>query len=118
MIGTTKSKSADLPGEAGCGAGKSAEVGSSLNQQAGDLVQAVAVFKLSGHASIGTARAPAQATTPARQGAPDTRAAARPASSPKPVARAASRPAATLSAPGKASPAAVAAGADDDWESF
>jgi methyl-accepting chemotaxis protein len=94
---------------------ESSAAASSLNQQAGDLVQAVAVFKLAGHAGITTGKA--SAASQARP-APAPRVAPRPATAPKPVARAASKPAAVLSAPSKASPAAVAAGGDDDWDSF
>ena len=85
----------------------------SLSQQAQALVGAVAVFKLSAdqtHLQAGTA--PAQPPRPAL----------RPAPAPAPVARAnpASRtPALAASKPAKApAPQPVAAGAEDDWESF
>ncbi|WP_428001253.1 methyl-accepting chemotaxis protein [Acidovorax sp.] len=107
-----------------------AAAASSLNSQAGELVNAVAVFRLAGDGSgAGNYRAPAPAPAPAVR---------KPVGMPAPAARAAvtSRPAAKapaasrLAAPkaaAAASPAAAAApkapakaagGGDDEWESF
>jgi len=85
----------------------------SLSQQAQALVGAVAVFKLSADQTrLQAGAAPAQPPRPAP----------RPAPAPAPVARAkpASRtPALAASKPAKApAPQPVAAGAEDDWESF
>ena len=85
----------------------------SLSQQAQALVGAVAVFKLSADQTrLEAGAAPAQPPRPAP----------RPAPAPAPVARAkpaARAPALAASKPAKApAPQPVAAGAEDDWESF
>jgi len=106
-----------------------AAAASSLNSQAGELVNAVAVFRLAGDGSgAGNYRAPAPAPAPAVRkpmGMPAP--AARAAVSTKPAAKA---PAASRLAPPKgpvaASPAAAApkapakaaGGGDDEWENF
>ena len=102
---------------------ESSAAATSLNQQAGDLVQAVAVFKLAGHAQ-GAVPRPAQASpvTTAPRLAPRTtpKPAARATAPAKPVARTAGKPAPALSKPAAKAPAAsaLATGGDDDWESF
>ncbi len=100
---------------------ESSAAASSLNQQAGDLVQAVAVFKLTGHGQADTPGALAARSAPrpaAPRPAAPRPAAVRPAAQVKPAARGPAKPATALTAPGKSSPATAAAGADDDWESF
>ncbi|MBS0611259.1 MAG: cache domain-containing protein [Proteobacteria bacterium] len=103
---------------------ESSAAAASLNTQAAQLVQAVAVFKLAGPAELASATAPQWAMAPpsATIGMP-----ARPRATPRPHGAARSwtagaTEAATASAPAKASPAhagALAArGSDDDWESF
>ncbi|MBS0391428.1 MAG: MCP four helix bundle domain-containing protein [Proteobacteria bacterium] len=103
---------------------ESSAAAASLNTQAAQLVQAVAVFKLAGPAELASATAPQRAMAPpsATIGMP-----ARPRATPRPhgAARswtAGSTGAATPSAPAKASPAHASAlaarGSDDDWESF
>ena len=88
-----------------------AAAASSLNSQARDLVQAVAVFKLSGGAS----HAPVYHAPSAPSNAPSQqRAASKPAALAKKKAPAIAAPA---SAAPKATPA-PAAGKRDDWESF
>ena len=109
-----------------------AAAASALNAQAGELVNAVAVFKLdanstSSHSPARTSAAPARAPI----AAPSYKAPAR--SSLGSSAKGSSKPAASLTAPkvGSAAPAAPAASAaapkpapakaggdDDDWESF
>jgi len=105
-----------------------AAAASSLNSQAGELVNAVAVFRLAGDGSgAGNYRAPAPAPAPAVR---------KPVGMPAPAVRAAvtSRPAAKapaasrLAAPKGAAPSPAAAahkapakaagGGDEDWESF
>ncbi|MBS0465637.1 MAG: MCP four helix bundle domain-containing protein [Proteobacteria bacterium] len=103
---------------------ESSAAAASLNQQAGDLVQAVAVFKLAGHAQ-GAVPRPAQAspiTAAAPRPAPRTtpKPAARATAAAKPAARAAGKPAPALSKPAAkaAAASALTTGGDDDWESF
>jgi hypothetical protein len=102
-----------------------AAAASSLNSQAGELVNAVAVFKLAHDASY---------SAPASSGTSSYRASSAPVGSPvrtapvlnKPKATKApapSKPAASLAAPQAATPApapkaAKAGGNDDEWESF
>ena len=104
-----------------------AAAAASLNSQAGELVNAVAVFKLaqdsaySAGTRLGTTAVAAPTTSRPVLGA------AKAASAVRPAATKASKPAASLAAPvGKApapTPAAAPAasgkgGADDEWESF
>ena len=101
---------------------ESSAAASSLSQQAGDLVQAVAVFKLAGHGSVAAPAASSRPSTPIPAFAPRAAQKTAPqAKSPvKPATRSAGKPAPVLSAPAKAAPAAaaLAAAGDDDWESF
>jgi methyl-accepting chemotaxis protein-1 (serine sensor receptor) len=99
-----------------------AAAASSLNSQAGELVNAVAVFKLAHDVSY---------SAPASSGTSSYRASSAPVGSTvrtapvlnKPKAPAPSKPAASLAAPQAAAPApapkaAKAGGNDDEWESF
>ncbi|MDD2546115.1 MAG: methyl-accepting chemotaxis protein [Burkholderiaceae bacterium] len=91
-----------------------AAAASSLNQQAQELVNAVAVFNLGqGHVSAARPAAPRMAAPPQYR-APQKKLAAK-APSPR-MAKAPSSPG--LAAPASAAPKAPAAGGDDDWESF
>nr|WP_289814350.1 methyl-accepting chemotaxis protein [Acidovorax kalamii] len=110
-----------------------AAAASALNAQAGELVNAVAVFKLDAHATSAAQRSassystatPARAPIPAPSYSAPRSTGAKPASlgASKPAAK----PAASLAAPKAAAPAAKAhspapapkaGGSDDDWESF
>ena len=100
-----------------------------LNTQAGELVQAVAVFKLAQDSAYSAGTRLGATAGPAAS-APSSRpvlSAAKAASAVRPAATKAPKPAASLAAPaGKApapTPAAAATasgkgGADDEWESF
>ena len=101
-----------------------AAAASSLNSQAGELVNAVAVFKLA-HDASGTNYSAPSSSYSARTSSPSASnlgktPSARPAlSKPKATtakAPAQSKPAASLAAP--APKAAKAGGNDDEWESF
>jgi len=98
---------------------ESAAAAQSLREQAEQLAQVVARFKVQGGAASHAA-APRRAAAPVPAAAPAPAVAARPAAKPvaKPAAAAArlQPPKAAAAAP-KAAPAA-APGADDDWESF
>ncbi|MDP4078397.1 methyl-accepting chemotaxis protein [Acidovorax sp. A1169] len=105
-----------------------AAAASSLNSQAGELVNAVAVFRLAGDGSgAGNYRAPAPAPT-ARKPAPAPRAAVTSTSAVKaPVASRLAAPKGPMApkaapavspAPAPKAPAKAAAGGDDEWESF
>jgi len=91
---------------------QSAAAAQSLREQADQLAQAVAVFKLTGHMAM----APA-APRPPKDITPRPQPLARPAAAPKPAAQA---PAAALPAgrPAPTVPSAPAKTADDDWETF
>jgi methyl-accepting chemotaxis protein len=95
-----------------------AAAASCLKGQADDLVKVVSTFKLHGTAQVSAVVATSRAAAPKRMpaAAMTQRASAAPASVPTPVKAALVRPASTA----KPVPAAetVAAGADDDWESF
>ncbi len=101
-----------------------AAAASSLNSQAGELVNAVAVFRLAGDGSgAGSYRAPASTPAPAvrkpvAMAAPAARAAvaSRPAAKAPVASRLASPKAAAATAP--KAPAKAAGGGDDEWESF
>ena len=103
-----------------------AAAASSLNSQAGELVNAVAVFRLAGDGSgAGNYRAPAPAPAvrkPMAMPAPAARAAL--TSRPATKATAASRlaapkgPAPSPTAAAPKAPAKAAGGGDDEWESF
>ena len=101
---------------------ESAAAAGSLEQQARKLAAAVAVFRLSAQADA-TAPAP-QASRPAaaRATTPTTTTTPRPAAKAVPSTPAtsprAAAPAPTAPAPAPARREAVAAGADDDWETF
>jgi methyl-accepting chemotaxis protein len=92
---------------------ESAAAASSLQQQAQQLVQAVGVFRLSGHATAAGVAPMSVATQPARAKArpAPVRTATRPAVKAKPVA-------APLPASAPKPVAVPAGGAGDDWESF
>ena len=106
-----------------------AAAAASLNTQAGELVEAVAVFKLAQDSAYSAGTRFGATAGPAAS-APSSRpvlGAAKAASALRPAATKAPKPAASLAAPGgKAhapTPAAAAAasgkgGADDEWESF
>ena len=106
-----------------------AAAAASLNTQAGELVNAVAVFKLAQDSAYSAGTRLGATAGPAAS-APSSRpvlGAAKAASALRPAATKAPKPAASLAAPGgKAhapTPAAAAAasgkgGADDEWESF
>ena len=106
-----------------------AAAAASLNTQAGELVQAVAVFKLAQDSAYSAGTRLGATAGPAAS-APSSRpvlGAAKAASALRPAATKAPKPAASLAAPGgKAhapTPAAAPAvsgkgGADDEWESF
>ena len=106
-----------------------AAAAASLNTRAGELVQAVAVFKLAQDSAYSAGTRLGATAGPAAS-APSSRpvlGAAKAASALRPAATKAPKPAASLAAPGgKAhapTPAAAAAasgkgGADDEWESF
>ncbi|WP_453934564.1 methyl-accepting chemotaxis protein [Acidovorax temperans] len=106
-----------------------AAAAASLNTQAGELVQAVAVFKLAQDSAYSAGTRLGATAGPAAS-APSSRpvlGAAKTASALRPAATKAPKPAASLAAPaGKApapTPAAAPAasgkgGADDEWESF
>ena len=106
-----------------------AAAAASLNTQAGELVQAVAVFKLAQDSAYSAGTRLGATAGPAAS-APSSRpvlSAAKAASALRPAATKVSKPAASLAAPaGKApapTPAAAPAasgkgGADDEWESF
>ena len=106
-----------------------AAAAASLNTQAGELVEAVAVFKLAQDSAYSAGTRLGATAGPAAS-APSSRpvlGAAKAASALRPAATKAPKPAASLAAPGgKAhapTPAAAAAasgkgGADDEWESF
>ena len=101
---------------------ESAAAAESLRDQAQQLVQVVAVFRLDGVEDAAMARAVApvahvaaakpKAAAPVRKAAP----VARPAAAP--VARPAAAPTPAASAAPVPAPALAAAGASDDWESF
>ena len=99
-----------------------AAAASSLNSQAGELVNAVAVFRLAGDGAgsqRSTSPAPAPAVRkPVAMAAPAARAAvaSRPAAK-APVASRLAAPKAAAAAAPKA-PAKAAGGGDDEWESF
>ena len=102
-----------------------AAAASSLNSQAGELVNAVAVFKLAHDASGASYSAPRASSGSANSFKPIGSSAPRPAlSKPKASAAKASapgKPAASLAAPQATAPApktAKAGGNDDEWESF
>ncbi|WP_229722655.1 methyl-accepting chemotaxis protein [Xylophilus rhododendri] len=113
---------------------EAAAAAGSLRQQAEQLVQAVAYFRIGetgvGHAMRAAAPMPAPlpATKPvaaARPAAPAVQAAVRKpaaAAAPKPVAKALARPTAAAPAPARspapASAKATASESNDDWESF
>ncbi|MDT4847217.1 Methyl-accepting chemotaxis protein (MCP) signaling domain protein [compost metagenome] len=93
---------------------ESAAAASSLQQQAQQLVQAVGVFRLSGHVTAARPAPMPVATQPARTKA-------RPAPVPtatRPAIKAKTPVAASLPASVPRSVAAPAGGASDDWESF
>ncbi|WP_367066498.1 methyl-accepting chemotaxis protein [Oryzisolibacter sp. LB2S] len=104
---------------------ESAAAAGSLNQQAGELVRAVAVFKLTGHGPAAAALTP-QAHAPMAAPATAPRAMPRPAAQSAPAARPAPRTPARQATPGvsstparaAAAPAALTTAGDDDWESF
>ncbi len=85
---------------------ESAAAADSLKQQARQLVEAVAVFKLGNEAPVYKAAAPAPTPRPATPKPAIARPAAKPVA--KPAAAAAAAPA----------PQPVAAGGDDDWAQF
>ncbi len=105
-----------------------AAAASSLNSQAGELVNAVAVFKLAHDASGASYSAPASSGTSSyRANIPSASSLGKSTSARqvlnKPKAPAPSKPAASLAAPQAAAPApapkaAKAGGNDDEWESF
>ncbi|GAA3986289.1 methyl-accepting chemotaxis protein [Comamonas faecalis] len=103
---------------------ESSAASSSLSQQAGDLVQAVSVFKLAGHAHAAAPHpSPSATATPAPAVAPRTipKRAPQAAAPAKPTVRAAGKSASVLSAPAKAAPVAATpatTAGEDDWESF
>jgi methyl-accepting chemotaxis protein len=94
---------------------QSAAAAESLKQQAQQLVQAVAVFKLdAGGATVPTAPRAATAVPAGRPApAPAPRSPARPAASPAPRAQAQAK-----AAPAPAPAVATADSGDDDWQSF
>ncbi|ART54740.1 methyl-accepting chemotaxis protein [Acidovorax carolinensis] len=99
-----------------------AAAASSLNAQAGELVQSVSVFRLDGRFAGGSAPVTARPRPAAVPAPPAMRAtgAVRAAGKGPAAAKASTRLAAPAgAAPRSAAPAAkAAAGADDDWESF
>jgi methyl-accepting chemotaxis protein I, serine sensor receptor len=97
---------------------EAAAAAQSLEDQAGKLRTAVAVFQL----EEGANQAPSGASQPARRAKPVTTAVRRPApATPKAVSAAAPAAAPAAAAPAKAparAPAVAAAGSDKDWETF
>jgi methyl-accepting chemotaxis protein-1 (serine sensor receptor) len=81
-----------------------AAAASSLSSQAGELVQAVSIFKLAGMEKTRNHRPPVQSALPARRSAGQLTASVKPGSARTPAA---------IAAPRKAN-----AAAGDDWESF
>ena len=101
-----------------------AAAASSLSQQAGDLVQAVAVFKLAGHTNP-RAASPRAASPRAASTAPTRSPARAPQTAPPALTSKTAKVAAPSHPKPKGAPAAPAlpaarpaAGAEDDWESF
>ncbi|WP_338820014.1 methyl-accepting chemotaxis protein [Acidovorax temperans] len=106
-----------------------AAAAASLNTQAGELVQAVAVFKLAQDSAYSAGTRLGATAGPAAS-APSSRpvlGAAKAASALRPAATKVSKPAASLAAPAGKAPASTPAaapaasgkgGADDEWESF
>ncbi|MDZ7922161.1 methyl-accepting chemotaxis protein [Rhodoferax sp.] len=101
-----------------------AAAASSLKSQAGDLVQTVAVFKLSAadqgasHAPKPQAAKPKSASTLGYKPAPARPAAKAAIAAPKPSPKPAAAPAVLAVAAPKTSTKVTPAGGDDDWETF
>ena len=98
-----------------------AAAASALNAQAGELVNAVAVFRLEAGAQQRSAAAPVPAAAPAPRAPVPARSAApqlAPRSSPAKVAKATKTDSLPAPKPAAAAPKPAAGGSDDEWESF
>ncbi len=95
---------------------QSAAAAESLKQQAQQLVQAVAVFKLAHGETLRPAQTQAPAPAPVPAPAPRAAPTAAKRMAPKPAAKPAAAKAAAPKPAAAATP--VAAGSDDDWQSF